>query len=503
MTGPTHGPVPGGMSDTCRRGVGHVSEGCQSGVRPVSDTCQTGVRVVSDRCPTHVRDVSETRQTLALWIALALGILFCPCRVGAQTTAPPVRLTLDEAVRRGLETSHRIAEAVARGDAAEALVGQRHAAVLPQIGAQAGYTRTNHVVPFGVVLPNNQLSVIYPDAPDNYRTRLDLQWPIYTSGRLEALERAARVEATASADDIASARSDLTLEITRAYWGLVTAIDTLRVVEEAVKRIDVHLQDVRNQLDAGLVPPNDVLNVESQASRQRMLAIQARGVRDVSEAELGRLIGAPPGAAIDPSVRLAPPEATAVAADALIELARQQRPERAALIKHLTAAHERERAAAAGLKPLVAVGGGFDYARPNSRIFPRQDAWKPSWDASVNVNWPLFDGGKTRSDMAEAAAASRVFQERLAEFDSVLAVEIRQRLTELTSARAAIDSANDAVRSATEARRVVGERFSAGVATSTDVLDAHVAVLQSELDRNNAIAGARLAEARLARALGQ
>jgi outer membrane protein TolC len=50
---------------------------------------------------------------------------------------------------------------------------------------------------------------------------------------------------------------------------------------------------------------------------------------------------------------------------------------------------------------------------------------------------------------------------------------------------------------------VVSERFGAGVATSTDVLDAHVAVLQAELDRTHAIASARLAEARLARALGK
>jgi outer membrane protein len=434
---------------------------------------------------------------------LAAIILFRPCVVGAQPAAAPLRLTLEEAVRRGLETSHRIAEAVARGDAAEAVAGGRHAAGLPQISAQAGYTRTNHTVPFGVVLPGNQLSVIYPDVPDNYRTRVDLQWPIYTSGRLDALERAARIEATAATDDIAAARADLTLEITRAYWALVTAIDTSRVVEEAVKRIDAHLQDVRNQLAAGLVPPNDVLNAEAQASRQRTLAIQSRGAQDVSEAEIGRLVGAAPGASIEPADVLAPPEPAALTAGALTELGRQQRPERAALTKHLSAANERTHAAAAGLKPLVAVGGGVDYSRPNPRIFPRQDAWKPSWDASVNVNWPLFDGGKTRSEVAEAAASSRVYQERLAEFDSVLAVEIRQRLTELTSSRSAIDSAADAIRSAAEAKRVVGDRFAAGVATSTDVLDAQVALLQAELDRTNAIATARLAEARLARALGK
>ena len=81
---------------------------------------------------------------------------------------------------------------------------------------------------FGILAPNNQFRVIYPDIPDNYRTRLDLQWPIYTGGRLDALERAARIDATASADEILAARGDLTLEITRAYWALVTATEALR-----------------------------------------------------------------------------------------------------------------------------------------------------------------------------------------------------------------------------------------------------------------------------------
>ena len=61
---------------------------------------------------------------------------------------------------------------------------------------------------------------------------------------------------------------------------------------------------------------------------------------------------------------------------------------------------------------------------------------------------------------------------------------------------------DDAVRSAAEARRVVTDRFGAGVATSTDVLVAQVALLQAELARTRALAGVRLAEARLERALG-
>ena len=59
------------------------------------------------------------------------------------------------------------------------------------------------------------------------------------------------------------------------------------------------------------------------------------------------------------------------------------------------------------------------------------------------------------------------------------------------------------MQAAAEARRVVGERYRAGVIAQTEVLDADVALLQAELDRTRAIAGVRFAEARLARALGR
>ncbi len=411
----------------------------------------------------------------------------------------PIALMLDDAIARGVATSHRLAEAEARGQAAAAVVAERHAALQPQASAQAGYTRTNHVDAFGILLPTNQLKIIYPDVPDNYRARLDLQWPIYTSGRLDAIERAARAEAAASGDDLAAARADLRLEITRAYWALVTAIESLHVVEESLTRVGAHLRDVRNQLAAGLVPPNDVSSVEAQESRQRMLGIQARATREVAEAELGRLIGAAPDSAIDPVSPLSVPAAPAAPIATLVEAARQQRSERAGLTRRVEAAGERGQAAAAGRKPTIAIGGGLDFARPNPRIFPREGAWRESWDASVSVIWPLADGGRARAEMAETAAMRRAAEERLAEFDQALAVDVRQRVSELESSRAAVDAATDAVRAAREAARVVGDRFTVGVATSTDRLDAQVALLQAELDRTQAVANARIAEARLAR----
>jgi len=121
----------------------------------------------------------------------------------------------------------------------------------------------------------------------------------------------------------------------------------------------------------------------------------------------------------------------------------------------------------------------------------------------VNVTWPLADGGRTRAEVAEADALVRAAEARLDEFDRVLAVEIGHRLRDITASRAAVDASETAVRAATEARRVAADRFAAGVATNTDVLMAQSALLQAELDRAEALASARIADARLDRVLGR
>ena len=425
----------------------------------------------------------------------AIAVFAALCVPAFAQTPLPARVTLDEALARAAANSHRLSELRAREAAASSVVDQRRAADLPIVSAQAGYQRTNHVDEFGF-LQNGQLRILYPDVPDNWRSRLDLQWPIYTGGRTAALEAAAGAELTASGKELESARADLRLETTRAFWALVTATESVRVVEESVKRIEAQLADVRAKFDAGFLPPNDVLTVDARVSSQRTLLIQAANQRDAARAELARLMGEPVEASFEVDAALGEGGVANRAA------APSPRADREALALRADAAVARIDATRAEAKPTIAVGAGYDYARPNPRIFPRKDEWEPSWDVGVNVTWTLWNGGRTAAQVAEARHQADAARERLAEFDRLVALDVRQRQLDLESARAQVTTAGAAVRSATEARRVVAERFAAGVATTTDLLDAQVEQLQAELDRTRALATVKLAEARLARALG-
>ena len=225
----------------------------------------------------------------AILVRQTLGVL-AACLVAAPAAAQDP-LTLEEAIALGMKHSARLAELEARQAGAAAAEAGAAAANLPIVSAQAGYMRTNHVEEFIIAVPGAPPRVVYPDIPGNYRSRLDLQWPIFSAGRTDALERAARAEVNAAGEDLAAARADLKLEITRAYWAVVTARETEQVVARSLASLDAHVQDLRARLDQGLIPPNEVLSAEAQRSRQRVLSIESANARAVAESDLQRLTG--------------------------------------------------------------------------------------------------------------------------------------------------------------------------------------------------------------------
>ena len=446
--------------------------------------------------------------------ALYFGALVClSCLpVDLAYAQSPIRLSLADAIARGFENSHRLAEARAREEGAKAAAETADLQRKPIVGANASYSRTNHVTEFSFPQPNGTRLVVYPDIPDNVMTRLSFQWPIYTSGRVDALERAAMAEARAAGADIETTRADLRLEIVRAYWAAVTAREAERVLEESSARAEKQLTDARQRFDVGLIPPNEVSSLEAQRSRERAQLIEATNIRESAAIELRRLIGSPQDAVIELTDSLEGYTGSSGSSGSidskgdvqvLVRQALDARPERKALSLRMGGAEERQKAALTATKPTISFTGGVDHANPNPRIFPRKGEWQESWDVGVSVNWNFFDFGRAKSQAAEAAAAVTATRERIAEFDSIVSADLRQRLLDLESSQAMVRAATDAVRSATEARRVVTDRFGAGVATSTDVLVAQVALLETELTRTRALAGVRLAEARLERAMGK
>lgn len=435
------------------------------------------------------------------------GVLVLAAVAMAAAQTVPLSLSLEDALARGKSTAPRLAEAVARQEAAAAAVTSRQTLKRPSLSASAGYLRTNHVDEFGIPQAGGGLKVLFPDIPNNYRGRADASMALYTGGRVDALVASAEADERASDADFRTAAADVALDVARAYWSLVMARESMRVVEQGLMRMDAYVADVKARVDAGLLPPNDVLSAQAQRARQSVAFIQSKNTAAVTQSDLCRLIGVDLDTVITPTASLLTPipSAASIAGlpiNALTEHARAGRTERESLIRHADAARSIGDASAAALRPQIAITGGIEESRPNARVVPRVDAFRSSWELGIGATWQLFDGGKGKADRAVASALATAFERRRDDFDAMLGVELRQRRGDVETGLAALAASADAVSAAAEARRVVSERFKAGVATSTDVLDAEHALLDAELERTRLAASLRVSEARLLRAVG-
>jgi outer membrane protein TolC len=455
-----------------------------------------------------VIDMRRFRQSWCLWVWSGLVLSLGPDVARAQTAPVSRALTLDEAVQMAVAASPRLAEATARTTAATSSVGALKALAYPTASVLAQYARQNNITEF--LIPDGQggSRVLYPNIVNMFKARAEVSVPIYSFGRVASNVAAAEAEVQAADADRRAVEAQVRLDTMRAYWTLATAREAARVLTESLARADAWVGDVRAREAAGVLPPSDVLSAQAQRARQYVRLLQARNEAAVAELDLARLIGVPAGSSLQiasPVDRALPraSEAAGTRVEDLVSGALTRRAERAGMTARGDGLRQSAEATLANLNPYATAQAWFEEAKPNTRYIPPVNEWRDSWMLDVRFVWPLFDSGRTKKQAATFVAQAGAIDARRLEFDSLVALEVRQRVLDVEYSRAAIDASGEAVAAAAEARRVVEERFRAGVATSTDVLDAQVALLEAELERTRLTAGLRLAEARLLFAIGE
>jgi outer membrane protein len=428
---------------------------------------------------------------------------------GPTAEAALVRLTVDEAVARAIAASPRLARLSALDAAAEAQARGARAERWPQVDLGAGYTRRSEVPELAIFAPTgNPLEpverlVVFPNIQDNWRLRAGLALPLFTGGRIGGQIEAAKQGRSAAGEDLRAGRADLVFETKSAYWSLVTARESQRVLQETIRAYDAHLQDARNRERFGMAARNEVLAVQVERDRVELEALRAEAAADAAEANLHRLLDLPPLARVFPAEPLETSAVPRPDVEALVAEAQAGRAERKALASRVAAAEAVTGAERGARLPQVVLAGGYTYANPNRDIVPPTTDWKDTWDVGVGLSWSVFDGGRRSANEARARAQADAIREQLRELDRGIRLEVTQRSLELRTAEARLAVAERSVGSAAESRRVAGDRYREGVIPSSELLDAEVAHERAALARTEALAALRLTAAGLDRAVGR
>jgi outer membrane protein len=431
-----------------------------------------------------------------------LGVYLCPGMIRAQE---PPAVTLEEAVRLGIDNSRTLHASLMEVDTAVARYDASRAALLPGLKFTGGYDYLSSVPEFTLQTPppDSRRIVINPSINNTYQFHLTAQQPLYTGNRLEGAKKMAALNALAARRDMERETLQLGYRIKAAYWDIHRAAEMLRVVEENIRRMEAHLEDVKNLLAEGMATTNDVLKAETQISAVRLMRVDARNGLDISRMTLNNALGLP----LDLRLELATPLPETFPKpgepDAAVRDALQSRPELLAGDLRLKAAETAVKVAGADKLPQVFLSGNYISARPNSRIFPGEDRFHETWDVGVGVSLSLWDWKSTDLQVRQARFQAEKARDALGTAADGVRLEVRTAALRFQGALEKLAESSVGQRQADENLRVTKERFREDLVTSSEVLDAEVALLQAELQRTQARVDAAVAQAALDLAVGR
>jgi outer membrane protein TolC len=424
-----------------------------------------------------------------------LACLLLPAGAAAQQP-----LTLSEALARAEQAAYanRIAAGQSQAQAGQALAPLR--GILPSVRLESGYVSTTDPLgAFGFVLRQRQVTAAAfapdrlndPSATHDLSTGLVVEQPLFNADAW--LGRTAASRASAAAHSAESwVRSGTALNVVQAYWGAVLAGARVRTFTAANSAGESHRRQAEALVRQGMATRSDALLASVKAGEIRAGLLAAESGARIARRRLALLLGDPSDTAftLPDSLPVSEPPAAGGARST-------DRADVAAAREALGAAQADSRRATALYLPRLNGFGRVDWNAPGTPFGGRS-----SWTVGVMLSWSPFAGG---SELAEIRAARGRRAAAQAAADAATAnagLELAQAEEAVALAHERLTIADQSVRQAQEAHRIVSRKYDGGLATVTELFDAAATETASELALAAARFDALVAKASVQRARG-
>ena len=414
-------------------------------------------------------------------------------------------LTLPDAIARARAQNPDSGTSAAAAREAAQRITQARAGSWPKVDVTESWQRGNQpVFVFSSLLAQRQFTAAdfalgalnHPDPLDNFRVAVTAEQPLF-DGVARANIAAARIGYEMAGATRLLVDHDLGARVTAAYGRVLETAGARRSADAAMDTARADRELAGNRRDAGLVTDADVLQIDVHLSRTRERQIVAAADERIARARLNQLMGAPLDEAFllepDPAV----PSIDATDLAALEAEAIKARPD--VTLAHLgeQLARANQTAARAAFFPHVSAQGGWELNGGgwNSRA----SGWLVGAVARVN----LFNGLADKARLAEAAdRATRHALER-DKAETAARLDVHVAVARLDAARASEAVGRDAAAQARESRRIIRDRYEAGLTDVASLLRSAEAVAQADALQVAAHVAVLTAAADLQRALGR
>lgn len=422
-----------------------------------------------------------------------------------------VQTVVEESLRaapelRGATAAYRRAAAQADAAAVD---------VVPRLDLSGGYSRLSDVESTLPIVPQEVADAVarraagiddpvdararwattFPQAPEKISARAELSYAL-SDLFLTVLPTlsSARQLATVERWNLRAQRQAIALQARQVYYEYARARASWVVAQATLKAAREHEQDVRLQVETGVLDRVQELVANERAGTAEIELVRAGSAREQALATLSGLVhrSLPDETAVSAdTVRL--PPTIAAALPALTELALRQRPE-LAMLRATSAARRSERRASDGKHwPRLELIAGLDLQNPKPRAFPQQAAFGTAWDVGAVLSWSPNDAVSASANGRAAAAAVAHAGAELEATEQAVRVEVRRAYARYHTLMRVAEQCRLNLAPAQASYAAHRALFRAGAVASRDVVDAEADLREARLVFVNAFIDARLA----------
>jgi outer membrane protein TolC len=241
-----------------------------------------------------------------------------------------------------------------------------------------------------------------------------------------------------------------------------------------------------------------VARAETRLASQQVQLAQAKTDLDTARLNLLRVIGSPLSAQLSPADAMRfepqpPPEAGEAIRQALAG-----RLELSVASEQLRIAEAERGAAMGGWAPTVAAFGDYGSSglKPNEVNLPTRTI-------GIRIDVPVFDGGRTKSEVQAAASRVRQAEMQLTDLRAAVEKDVRQALDNLATREDQMRAAQKNLDLAQRELSLAQDRFQNGVADNIEVTSAQTALETARQMAVLSLAQFNIARLNLLSALGR
>lgn len=390
-------------------------------------------------------------------------------------TGPGNSITVEQAVALALQSRPAIRQAEYEVSASGARIDVSRSANYPDVSLDGKYTRLGPVSHFDIsggspldLAPHN-----------NYDLHIGLKQTLYDFGKTNATIHLAETSRQTAADNVDLVKFNLAYQTIGVFNNILILHQRIAVLDEQLQTLSQHLDMSIKKIKAGTATDFDTLTIQVRIAVVHNDRVDASQVLENQEIMFRQLTGLSPDSPINLRGAFASGEVT-LNSDSLVTAAAKQRPELIISRDAETNATAQSQLVSLGDKPLLALNVATGL---KNGYEPGLDTWRGNYTAGLELKFPVFNGYKTKYQEAEADANLNSARAHTSDIEQQVSSEVRQAIAGVNSSLEKIASTETQVRQAEEAVSMARVRYTAGVITNLDLLDAETALSQTKLIR--------------------